>query len=81
MMRQPDPPRKTRDSFVDSVEAVDAINAQLEVLVSGENPQRMLELSRRANAMARRLTYRKGQAYSRLFMGYSTKTLIHRHAM
>ncbi|HXV62556.1 MAG TPA: tetratricopeptide repeat-containing sensor histidine kinase [Vicinamibacteria bacterium] len=63
--------RKEEDRSVDGVSAVDAMNEQLEALLSGGDPRGMLELSERATAMARRLDYIKGEAYSRLFMGYA----------
>ncbi len=54
-----------------TVENVDRLNELTERLISGEDPRKQLELAQSANELARRLSYKKGEAYSLVFMGFA----------
>lgn len=55
----------------DSTSRVDAMLDLAEALVSGDNPQRMVDIVAEAQDLARRLDYRRGEAYSALYTSVS----------
>ena len=54
-----------------TVENVDRLNEMAAELISGRDPRKQLELAQNANELARRLSYKKGEAYSLLFVGFA----------
>ncbi len=57
-------------SLDDSPETVFSLLQRAEDLISGENPQLLIDLSRRAYIRSKRLSYRRGEAYGLVFLGF-----------
>ena len=54
-----------------TIEEVDRLNEKAARLISGEDPKQMLELGETACDLARRISYKKGEAYGLFYAGFA----------
>ena len=56
-----------RSSLTPRIEEVDRLNEKASQLISKEDPRQMLELGEKACDLARRISYKKGEAYGLVY--------------